>query len=71
MRYEDLCLDPQGTLASAFSAVGLPATDETMADIPQALRNMNFKYRAELTTEQIDAIKCVQGALLLELGYCV
>jgi hypothetical protein len=71
LRYEDLCRDPRGTLASVFSFVELLATEETMASLPQSLKNMNFKYRGQLSTEQIDAINEVQGTLLRELGYRV
>lgn len=71
LTYEDLCQDPRGTLASAFPAVELPATEETMTRIPRSLKNMNFKYRSELSMEQIERINDVQGALLRELGYQV
>ncbi len=71
LRYEDLCRDPRGTLASAFSFVELLATEETMASLPRSLKNMNFKYRGHLSTEQIDTINEVQGPLLRELGYRV
>lgn len=69
LRYEDLCRDARGTLSSAFSFADLPATEETTAHIPRSLKNMNFKYQAERSAEQIETINEVQGALLRELGY--
>jgi hypothetical protein len=71
LTYEDLCRDPRGTLASAFSFVELLATEEVMANVPRSLKNMNLKYQAKLSKDQIETVNEVQGAMLRELGYRV
>lgn len=68
-KYEDMCSMPRETFASMFEFAGLPVSDEFLARIPKQLRNMNYKWKEQLSSEQIASIDAVQEELLEELGY--
>ncbi len=68
-RYEDMCARPREVFAAAFEFAGLPVSDRVLLSIPKALTNMNFKYREQLSQDQIHTITLVQRELLSELGY--
>jgi hypothetical protein len=68
-KYEDLCEDPRAVLGATFQAVGLPAEDEHMTEIPARLTNMNDRSIDLLTAAQIETIEAVERDLLAELGY--
>ncbi len=71
VRYEDLCEKPREVLASAFSFVGLPFSDEYLSAIPNKLDNRNDKFKKNFSTQQIKTIYDIQKDLLLEIGYAV
>jgi hypothetical protein len=68
-KYEDLCEDPRAVLGATFQAVGLPAEDEHMTEIPARLTNMNDRSIDLLTPAQVETIEAVERDLLAELGY--
>ncbi len=70
-RYEDLCRDPRGTIASLLAFTQLPVTPDALINIPQTLTSMNFKYPRQLSLAEIETINNIQADLLRELGYSV
>lgn len=68
-RYEEMCARPRAVFAAAFQSAGLPVSDEILLRIPETLKDMNHKYREQLSQEQIQTITLVQHDLLKELGY--
>jgi hypothetical protein len=68
-KYEDLCEDPRAVLGATFRAVGLPAEDEHMTEIPARLTNMNDRSIDLLTPAQVETIEALERDLLAELGY--
>ena len=70
LRYEDLCSNPRDSIASLFSFAELKLSQEAIAKIPKKLKNMNYKYKSDLTPSQLTIISAIQKDLLIELGYC-
>jgi len=70
-KYEDMCLRPRQVFAAAFAFAGLPISDELLAEIPQRLKNMNYKVGQELSPAQIANVNTIQNELLEALQYPV
>jgi hypothetical protein len=71
IRYEELCAHPRAALGAAFRFAGLRADEEVLARIPERLDNQNYKWKQQLSLQQVETITRAEAALLEELGYSV
>jgi len=69
IRYEELCEAPRAVLGAAFRFAGLRADDEVLARLPERLENRNYKWKQQLSLQQIETIVRVEAPLLEQLGY--
>ena len=70
-QYRDMCAQPREVFAAAFESAGLEVSSEILADLPDTLTNMNYKYREHLSPAQIATITQAQHGLLAQLGYTI
>ncbi len=68
-RYEELCDDPRGVLASAWRFAGLRVDAEALEQLPKRLENQNYKWKQKLSLQQVETITRAAAPLLDELGY--
>lgn len=69
IRYEDLVADPTGTIDDILRFCGIREVVEFRQRLPQNLKNMNYKWRAQLCDKQIQVLKQTIGESLALLGY--
>jgi len=68
-KYEELCEDPREVLGAAFRFAGLGADNEVLARLPARLDSQNYKWKQQLSLQQVETIMRVQAPLLEALGY--
>jgi len=68
-KYEDLCDDPRRVLEAAWRFAGLRVDAEALGRLPERLELQNYKWKEQLTPEQIDRVSRIQGPLLAEMAY--
>lgn len=68
-KYEDLCQEPRRVLGAAFRFAGLRADDQVLARLPERLDSQNYKWKTQLSPEQIKRVTHIQAPALEELGY--
>ena len=71
IRYEDMIHDVHGTVGQVLEFADLTASPEYFALLPEQLPDMNDKWRADLSDEQIGLLHGVIGPRLEALGYPV
>jgi hypothetical protein len=71
VRYEDFLDDPHGELERLTAFSGLPRAPEThrFLDRRIRLRDMNYRWREDLSLEEIEVVEQLIGDLLSDLGY--
>jgi len=69
VKYEDFCIKPREIFAAAFKFGELPVSQKIIGEIPSVLKNMNYKYKTELSSSQINTINSIQKDMLGRLGY--
>jgi len=68
-KYEELCDDPRGVLAAAWRFAGLRVDAEALEQLPKRLENQNYKWKQQLSLQQVETITRTEAPLLKELGY--
>lgn len=71
IRYEELCENPRAVLGAAFGFAGLRADDEVLARLPERLDSQNYKWKQQMSLQQIETVNRIAAPLLKELGYLV
>jgi hypothetical protein len=69
MKYENLTKDLRGVLGTIFDFCQLGDAKDYLDQLPDQLRNMNYKWREQLTGEQKQALNDSIGTFLAEIGY--
>ena len=69
IRYEELCGNPRAALGAAFRFAGLGADEEVLARLPERLDSQNYKWKQQLSLQQVETITRTEAPLLEELGY--
>lgn len=67
--YEALCEDTPAVLANIAGFIGVDAGDFESSDRKIVMKNQNYKWQQELSSELIDAINAIQKPALERWGY--
>jgi hypothetical protein len=67
VRYEDLCEEPSQNLERITQFLNLDAAD--FSGERETFRNMNFKYRQQVSAEDLVILKKQIGGTLVDKGY--
>lgn len=68
-KYEDLCNDPRRVIGAAWRFAGLRVDGEVLGRPPERLESQNYKWKEQLSLEQIERVTVIQRTLLEEMAY--
>lgn len=69
LKYEDLCLNTHEVIANIWRCAGLSVKVNQFRHVPSSLVNQNFKYRSQLTSDDIQHILGITAETRHKLGY--
>lgn len=69
VKYEDFILDVRGTMDKVTKFCELSKSESFFAMLPQTLRNMDYKWKSNLTKEQKDILNETLKPFLAQLEY--